>query len=789
MRRMRLIALVLLAALALVSCNRDPNVAKKRYVESGNKYFEKGRFKEASIQYRNAIKIDPRFGEAHYRLALTAMRLQPPDDVGAARSLRRAVELIPEGDANRWEALARLAELYIRHAPPDDEASMKEASSFCDKLLQHDPNSFDGHRLTGDVHFHALAGAIRHKQKDVFDQNLAAALAEYRRADSIKSGDPGVSTQLASALALSNDLPGAEVLYRAVLNRDKTYRKAYEQLFQLLLAQKKFSDAEELLKSAYQNNPKQYDYLLTRARFYLFQNRRNDMLALLDQIKSKAGEIPMVYATVGDFYVGVQDGDSAIREYREGVSKDSKNKTVYQKRIIDVLMRQGKRDEAAKLNAAILKENPNDNDCRGLAASFMVEKGDVVHAIVELQQVVSRGQNDRFQNPVNHFNLGRAYYLNGDIDKARNEFTKAIELRADYLEARLALAQLQVTRREFADALKTALDILAIYPNDGTAKLIQSQALAGQNKFDESRQVLSAILKANPASAEAILQTGALAFQEKKYKEAEEAFRKAYELNPANLRALALEANTYVAENQPEKALQRLQTEIQKNPKNLALRGILANILGTLGRYGLAIQQYQQVLAAGPSPAAQGQLNFQIGELYRLQGDFGTAINYFQAARKATPDDPRILTSLALALEQAGRWNEARTFYETALKANPNNAAVLNNLAFGMTEHGENTDQALQYAQRAKQLRPDLLDISDTLGWIHLKKNLPDSALEIFRGLVAAQPKHPTFHYHLAMALLQKGDKAHAREELKKSLELHPPESERQKIQDLLSRQ
>lgn len=61
MLSLRSVALVVLAAMTLVSCRRDPATAKKQYLESGNKYFERGRYKEALIQYGNALKIDPKF--------------------------------------------------------------------------------------------------------------------------------------------------------------------------------------------------------------------------------------------------------------------------------------------------------------------------------------------------------------------------------------------------------------------------------------------------------------------------------------------------------------------------------------------------------------------------------------------------------------------------------------------------------------------------------------------------------------------------------------------------------
>jgi tetratricopeptide (TPR) repeat protein len=106
-------------------------------------------------------------------------------------------------------------------------------------------------------------------------------------------------------------------------------------------------------------------------------------------------------------------------------------------------MRQGKRAEAAELNSQILKDDPNDNDARGLAATFMLDKGDVTKALTELQAVVTHSP----ENPVAQYNLGRAHAARGEWEQARQRFQKAIDLRPDYVLARLALAQLQVTQR------------------------------------------------------------------------------------------------------------------------------------------------------------------------------------------------------------------------------------------------------------------------------------------------------------------------------------------------------
>src|SRR5215510_12350148 len=114
MRSSRLILLVLTFLLGLVSCSRDPAVVKKRYCESGNKYFDRGRYREASIQYRNALKQDPKYGLAHYKMGLTA--LQQKDASGAVNSFRRAKDTLPPDAPEKTDTIVKLAEIYLQVA-------------------------------------------------------------------------------------------------------------------------------------------------------------------------------------------------------------------------------------------------------------------------------------------------------------------------------------------------------------------------------------------------------------------------------------------------------------------------------------------------------------------------------------------------------------------------------------------------------------------------------------------------------------------------------------------------
>ena len=782
MRSIRLIAITMAALIGLVSCSRDPNVVKKRYFESGNKYFEKGRYREASIQYRNAIKRDPKYGAAYYKLALTS--LKGGDYGGAVAQLRRAIELVSKDSPDHWDAVVKLTEIYLQVATRD-KTYMDDVEKFTTELIKRDPNSFDAHRLIADMDYSKATDAYKNRRTEEGRALLITATEEYRKADAIKPGQQGVSMQLARSLAAEGDYAGSEQIYHKVIEKDKTYQYAYTELYRLFLFQNKLDPGEQVLKLAFQNNPKEFGFLTLLALHYYGQKRRDDMVGVLGQIKSHAKEFDQAYLTVGDFYLRMGDGDSAIREYKEGIAKDPKKKSTYQKRVIEVLMRQGKRSDAAVINAEILKADPNDNDARSLSASFLLDKGDVAKALAELQAVVTRAPD----NAVAHYNLGRAHAARGEWEQARQQFVKAIELRTDYIMARLALAQLQVSRGDFDAALKTAEAVLGLDRGNINARLIQSAALMGEKKFGDSRTMLDVMLKANPGSPDVLFQLGVVNLAESRYKEAEDAFRRAYQLNPANSRGLMGIVETNMAQNKTEAALALLQAEADKAPNRTDFLLALGNTAVRAGKYDLAITTFQKVLESSEKGSkAQGDIYLRLGETYRRKADLANAIQCLQKARETLPDNIIVLSTLALVLDAASRKTEAKQVYEATLKLDPNNGVALNNLAFLMAENGGDLDDALTKAQRAKQLLPSLSEISDTLGWIYLKKNLSDNAIEIFKDLVTKQPKQSTFHFHLAMALQQKGDKSRALEQLKEALKYNPPKDEKDKIQELISR-
>ena len=776
----------LLLSAFMISCSRDPNVVKLRYLNNGNKYFDKGKFKEASIMYRTAIQKDAKFGQAYYRLALTNLKLGQP--VSAVPPLRRAVELLAAGP-DRTDARIKLADIYLdflERSKRKEGETLTESDRTASDLVKADPKSIDGHRLKGRLYLIAAQDAMSKGLDTRMNDSLKESIKEFQTANALKPFDRGVMIYLARVLTLDRQYAEAEKTFTALIGREKNYLEAYLELYRLYLFQQQYDQGEAILKKAIENNPKRFELLLNLAQHYYARKRQDEVVRVLDNLKSHAKEYPQAYEQVGAFYFRLGDGAEAMRQYEEAIKANPERKAFYQRLIIEVLMAQGRREDAKRLNDAILKENPKDNDAQALQASLLLEKGELQNAVTELQTVVTRAPS----NFVARFNLGRGLAEKGDLEEARSQFSEALRLRPDYTMARLGLIQIQILKREFDNAIRTSGEALKYDPGNIPAKLFRSTAYLGLNQLDKAYEELKALLEKTPNSQEVMVQMGVVMAAQKKYKEAEAMFRKAYELNPANSRGLMGQVETVMAQNQPERAVQLLRAEIERYPARLEFHMMLGNIAVRARKFDLALSEFSGLLdKVDRRSASAADLYVRIGEANRLSGNLPAAIDALNKAREISPNNGGVLNSLALTLEQAGQKQEAKSAYENALRIETENPAALNNLAYLIAETpGGDLNQALTLAQRANQKLPQAAEIADTLGWIYLKKNLPDNAIEIFRNNVSKQPSNPTYRYHLAMALVQKGDKVRARQELQAALSSNPSKEVEANIRELIAK-
>jgi predicted Zn-dependent protease len=117
----------------------------------------------------------------------------------------------------------------------------------------------------------------------------------------------------------------------------------------------------------------------------------------------------------------------------------------------------------------------------------------------------------------------------------------------------------------------------------------------------------------------------------------------------------------------------------------------------------------------------------------------------------------------ASALEEAGRWPEAKADLALAMKEQPDNPLLLNFLGYGKLERGEDMEAAEAMVRKASALRPEDASITDSLGWAEFKRGRVDEAIATLQRAAQADPAQAEIQEHLGDALYTAGRRYEAR--------------------------
>ncbi len=767
----RLISFLLLALtvllLGLAGCGRDVETVKRRYLANGDKYLTQGKFKEASIMFRNAIKRDPKFGEAYAKLAESEMQR---GDVGAAiGAYRRAVDLLPKDD----EVAGKLADLYLAIyslRAKKDPRLIADVNDVSAQLLLADPNSFHGLRLKGYV---AIA-----------ENRIQEALTNLQRADQARPKKPELRFTLAQVLLADNNWADAEAMALQIIRDSPAFPSSYDFLLVEYTRRNEPAKAEQILTQKVSNNPKVVQYRIQQANYYSATGRKEQADKVLAELLTKASEDTSIRMKVGDAYSMTRQYDKAMAVYQEGLDKQPAEKVAFRLRIAQVLLGQGKPKDALATAEKALADDPKNNAALSLKASLQLQYGgkeQVQGAVTDLLSLTTRDP----KNAVVRYNLARAYHGRGDLDAARVQYNEAIKISDGFVAARIGLGQIQLAKRDFPGAIQTAESVLKLDPKNVAARVIKVNAELNSGSFRQARADLEGYLKEGPSSPDLEFQLAITDFVEQKFKDAETRFRSLLARFPTDQRLIFAITEVMVRTGRGKEGLAFLQGELGKDPKNKALRSAVAGTALKTDNMAVAEAEYRTLLDADPKDV---ELYLRMGEVLRRKGQMQASVEILKKGQQMAPANLGANLQLALTLEAAGMRAEALPMYENALRADPENVLALNNVAFQYAELGRDLDIAMKYAQKAKQKVPNSDDISDTLGWVYVKKRLNDNAIMVFRDLVKRQPNNPAYHYHLGVALFQKGQTKDAKQSLQTALRLGPAKADEAMIRELLGK-
>jgi Tfp pilus assembly protein PilF len=74
----------------------------------------------------------------------------------------------------------------------------------------------------------------------------------------------------------------------------------------------------------------------------------------------------------------------------------------------------------------------------------------------------------------------------------------------------------------------------------------------------------------------------------------------------------------------------------------------------------------------------------------------------------------------------------------------------------------------------ARSELPRQAEVSDTLGWVYLRKGMTDQAVRTLQDAIKQDSTKALYHYHLGLAYVQLGEDARAGISIRQALKMDP---------------
>ncbi|MCH8132953.1 MAG: tetratricopeptide repeat protein [Myxococcales bacterium] len=778
-----LLLILLLSSGGWLTACQDDVVKLQVHMTRGEEYAEAEQLKEAIIEFKNALQLDPNHSPAHYQLAHAYLRSQKARE--GYWELRETVRL----DPTNHEAKLEFAQLAII-AGEKEEALVKST-----EVVEAQPDNFRAYLMQGQ----ALASLDRPDE----------ALQVYRKAVEVAPDEVAALTALSVVEAHSGNLEATEALHIRINELDPGYKSFSFHGRWLLSRGPEFADQAETAFKAALETATEGDRDLAYgqlASFYVRTDRFDQAVAVLEEgVEAEAETLSLIYllarlqrgagnkeqadkliesttlakpddpnvhlvlaayrARNGDFEGGLAAAEMAIELDADLV--DAKLEKA------EILMelghrneREGALDESREIVDQVLASGKNRPRALVVDAKLKMTTGNVPEAVASLRSALDV-RPDWAQ--ALHI-LGVALAAQRDFIGARAELARALELDAGLLQAQKTMAQVHAKLGEWDYVVKRGRQYLRERPNDEMARLLVAQGLVRLGTYPAALETLEA-LPVESRSGKVHYAIGKILHNRGKLDAARIALLAAHQEMPSNADILLELLRMDVREGRFDETKVRIAEALEAFPEDARLRQIEGVVALREHRPDDAEAAFKKAVELDPSDVTGYQ---RLARFLLQAGRLDETARTYEQALEVRPEDPQLHHFLGVLYELAGDQERAVDRYEEAIRFGPEMGEAKNNLAYIYADSGTKLDRALDLAQDAKSLLPDSASVSDTLGWVLYRRGLVGTAITYLKEAEAAtDPRDASLgvvRHHLAQAYEANGERENAVATLDRSL-------------------
>lgn len=768
-----IILLVTAGAAFFLYDNDTPLEKAAKYIKRGDVLFERGEFKKARLEYKNAAKITPTDVEVEYRWGLV------DEAEGDVRSALADFMQAEQQDPHFHKAKLKIAHYHLM------AGDLEEAQKIVDAVLAEDPENTEAHALNAAL-------LLRKKDYENTEKEARLALAKDQAnitAISVLAGMYAAQKETGKADEILTEgikrnpkdtslLMLKAKLYESPLDIEKT-NEIYNEIFKLrpedadvrlylanvYMSAGKIDEAESVLRKAASDIDDNWQIKHELVNF-LAKNR--DLPAVEKQINVYMQQYPDnkgLYLWLADIYLNANETEKAIAVLEQVIAKEGDDKYSFNARtsLANISFAKGDKDAARKIIEAVLRKSPKNARALLVRANIFMAQGDYQSAVSDLRSIIhSEPQSIEARRL-----LAEVLVLQGYNDLAIETLNQLIDINPANTAALVRLAQLYSQNGDNKQALKILASVNKAYPAYAIGWENTARVAINMKDFETAESAIEQLDKIDGHHSIATFLKGQISEGNNKNDEASSTYTKIIDADPESPLAehalyLLVEANS---DNSSK--LENIASYIASLKTDSAyVSTILGECYLKLGKSDLAATAFDKAIANNPLSQAP---YIHRAKLYAEQKNNGKALEILKTAAEKIPTDISAAMLEADIMRINGDYKGALELYDAILKNNPKTVAASNNMAAIIADHEYAAPEALQKAQRAAEQFADSDNplFLDTLGWVYYRQGKFEQAQRIMERSLQINPKPSAeTHYHYGTILWKNGDTEKAKEEL-----------------------
>ncbi|HWW83774.1 MAG TPA: tetratricopeptide repeat protein, partial [Vicinamibacterales bacterium] len=541
--------------------------------------------------------------------------------------------------------------------------------------------------------------------------------------------------------------------------------KAHLGLADYYWASHRVVDAEAELKRTLEIDPSSVEANRELAYFYVASSRNKEAELYL-RAALRADNDSRSRFDLADYYVSLKRLDDAVAVLQE-TTPEGESFAPTRLRVAVIQYLAGHRVESLRIIGDVIAKEPKNALAYSLEAHVLLGEHNTQEARTAAEAAVSIDpKSARAQ-----YALGKVELALGEPDQARKAFVEALRLEPGSAEAATELSQLHLSRHEVDSAIQFATQAVKDSPSYLEARLALVRTLSVREEdFPKAEALLRQLRQRYPASAEVQIASAELAAARHNEQSAISDYQRALRLDPDSMPALNELVDREVRTGHRAEARQALDAALAKQPDRVELLVLAGKVYASVDQ--MKAEKYlSRAIQIDPASIDAYAM---LGGVYLTRGKLGSARDQFVELTKRQPKSIQPRTMLGILAQSQGKSEEAEGWYQKALQIDPRAAVASNNLAWLYAEQNRELGMAQELAEAAHASMPNQLEVTDTLGWVYLKRQSVARAIPLFQRCLDVEPENAGYHYHLGMAFAQNGEDRKARIELEQALKLKP---------------